>query len=149
MKRLLPFCFIYFLLISCITQEPNLYVWDEKIPEDNIATLISRWNNNTAVGRIYFHSYNGIQVKWVFENYSDIIIKIPSGKTELICDGIAGWGKALNLPFEYNFLPGVTYIFDFKWGKKTGNETQIAIIILLDENKKEIYRKEYEVKFNN
>ena len=135
MKNVLLLGFIFVLSLSCAT----LIVWDESIPDNNNATLLSAFGVDDAS----VTSYNGIPVLWVLL-LDGHIVKIPAGETELLMTFRRGNYFVSNLPLRYNFLPGQSYRFSIEFKRISGNNWT-ATIIIADENKREIHRITHEV----
>jgi hypothetical protein len=145
MKKNIYLILTCIFFVSCAT-EAVLIIWDDTISENKISTLQIPWDSSA---RISVTNYNGVTVNWRATSYGGTTIKIPAGNTLLMCNGASSFEHTKDLPLEYNFLPGQTYILSFNWIRKSGSIVPIekAVIFIMDENKNEIDRRIYDVKY--
>jgi hypothetical protein len=125
---------VFLTLVSCIMYPDAPKIWDETLPEEEMATIVfDYW--------IIITGYNGIPVDWQLCYYA----KIPAGAASFDLDINTPYVKGSNLSFEYTFEGGKKYWLkegrkDGLWGMYVYDVSSLSVP--LEEIKKVVYTRD-------
>ncbi|GHU90451.1 hypothetical protein FACS189476_10550 [Spirochaetia bacterium] len=97
------------MLTSCMTVSKNPIIWDDALPESDVATLY--WG--TYGGNVHPVVYNGVNVDWKTPQFSWSVFKIPAGDATFELAGSLTWAGSYN----YRYI-GISFTHSFEGGKE-------------------------------